>query len=146
MLQIYAQLKRLGKYLAKKWAARWQSHADTLVQSRTNLKLAVFQPMSGDGTFGSSRWATWEYGPCGRLQVRHYSTGSLTHEEHRRLCNLHATHFFWWVKVEGGAFMVARAYTNGVEGQILPHPARVSTLTTADSAPKTDSERGGGSV
>jgi|GEM_PF-2686479 len=105
-----------------------------LVQCRDDPSLAVFQPMTGDGTFGTKRWTTWKFSK-GILCAEKIAKTPLTYQEQCRLCDLHETHFFWWVKVINGAFMFAQAYSDGVVGQALPHPER-----------KTDSDGGGSRV
>jgi len=106
----------------------------SLVQCRSDTTLAVFQPMTGDGTFGAACWVEWHY--TARHGLTSNSIGTpLTHEEQCRICDLHVTHFSWWVKVDGGAFMIMKPYGPNISGTALPYPERT-----------TDSDGGGSRV
>lgn len=119
MFQNHAQFG-LGTWRWPWWLRK--RTGNTLVQRRSDLRVAVFQPMSGNGTFGTMSWATWQRTDAGL--VLGTVTEPLTHPEQCRLCDLHETHMSWWVKVDGGAFMVVRPYRRGVSGTALPYPAR----------------------
>jgi len=106
----------------------------SLVQCRSDTSLAVFQSMTGDGTFGVARWVTWNYNARHGLSASSIGT-PLTHEEQCRICDLHVTHFSWWIKVDRGAFMVMIPYGPGISGTALPYPKRI-----------TDSDGGGSRV
>lgn len=124
------------------------SRGGSLLQSKKNIDWAVFLPMIGDGAFGEPLWATWsKHRQCGLVANALHRT--LEYQELCTLCDLYQTHYFWLVKTAavytvdgkeierfvGGAFMIAKAYPNGMSGIQIPHPPR-----------KTAHSSGGGSL
>ena len=83
----------------------------TLVLCRHRPILALFKPMATDGSFEKPCWATWDINDTGRLMHRQYCIdGTLSDRDTCGLAVLITNHHFWWVEVEGGAFMIVRRF------------------------------------
>jgi len=84
-----------------------------------------FCPLKGDGSFGSLCVAKvlYENNVCKVQTIR-----DATYAEQCRLFDAHQTYMFWYLLLsipvsagDSGILLMCRPYTEGVQGQALPH-------------------------